>query len=94
MGTNYYAKLHIGKQSAGWRFLWHSIYDERLTSRGAWERFLESCTIEDEYGHEINLSKFLDDVDAHQKLQDPADGSRDTDSHDRQGNSFSSEEFS
>ena len=64
MGTNYYvdgvgpdpdsgeARLHIGKASAGWRFLFHEVtYGDRvLDSARAWYKFLYGREIVDEYG--------------------------------------------
>lgn len=70
MGTNYYAHtsttgtegLHLGKKSAGWDFLFHSIPERGLTTVAAWrEVFTEAGTyILNEYGQEIPVSEFFE----------------------------------
>lgn len=55
-------KLHIGKQSAGWSFLWRGYAKSgshpRLKSTAEWGVFLEGKVICNEYGAEINLDDF------------------------------------
>ena len=78
MGTNYYLRhdicnkcnryeeLHIGKSSHKWKFLFHSIKKEDLTTYDRWVDFLkietenEGAKIFDEYGAEIELKELLD----------------------------------
>lgn len=79
MGTNFYAKtarcescghegrvLHIGKSSAGWAFLFCAYPDLGLTSKKAWESYLQDKDIEDEYGGLKSLSAFTSMVEAKQ----------------------------
>lgn len=70
MGTNYYAHtsasdtegLHIGKVSAGWDFLFHSIPEQGLTSVAAWRALLseEGAHITDEYGQRMSVGEFFE----------------------------------
>lgn len=68
MGTNYYVetnkceccnrsdRLHIGKASEGWSFMFRSHDDVNsyvLKSWHDWKTFLKDKHIVDEYGHEI-----------------------------------------
>lgn len=68
MGTNYYAelnacpcckrgeeRLHIGKSSGGWAFLFAPYPEHGLTSWGAWREFLRDKPIHNEYGNEVTL---------------------------------------
>lgn len=69
MGTNYYAHtsasdaegLHIGKKSAGWDFLFHSIPELGLTTVAAWHKLLvqDGAYITDEYGQRIPVGEFF-----------------------------------
>lgn len=69
MGTNYYAHtspsdtegLHIGKQSAGWDFLFHSIPEKGLITVAAWRDLLsqDGTRIADEYGQSIQVEEFF-----------------------------------
>lgn len=47
--------LHIGKSSAGWKFLFAPYPELGLTSWAAWQAYLRDKTIEDEYGQELSL---------------------------------------
>lgn len=74
MGTNFYAiynkcehcgrsdEMHLGKQSAGWRFTFQSIerYDLKLTTARGWFAFLQQpgTFIEDEYGNKYTFDEF------------------------------------
>lgn len=72
MGTNFYAHtrgndtdpLHIGKRSAGWDFMFHSIPAAGLTSVAAWREFLAQDTVEvrDEYAVPHTLDEFMTTV--------------------------------
>jgi len=67
MGTNYYAEanhcthcnrsdvIHIGKASAGWRFLLH-VTDE-LPDYAAWSPVLREAKITDEYGRSVTADE-------------------------------------
>lgn len=70
MTTNYYAQptavpeaggLHIGQSSAGMDFLWRGHTNLRLTTREAWEKYLDrpEITIVDEYGEKWSIDEFM-----------------------------------
>ena len=89
MGTNYYAvrnkptvchPIHIGRASAGWRFLFHIvdawdnyISNEPLNTFPNWKKFLEEQTangnivIMNEYNEVVSLDDFLTMVETKQK---------------------------
>lgn len=86
MGTNYYVvrrkpsvrePLHIGKSSAGWRFLFHEVnkyndFDDNLEIHTfeQWKDFLENnndILILNEYDEEISVKVFLELVKEKQK---------------------------
>ena len=86
MGTNYYAvkkkptigkPLHIGKSSAGWKFLFQEIYkynsfdwNLEIHNFDQWKDFLENnneIVILNEYDEEISVKDFLDLVEKKQK---------------------------
>lgn len=90
MGTNYYlvknrpsidSGLHIGKSSAGWRFLFHkpSIWeaDKPLNTFEQWRDYLTETTtrqthvIMDEYDEIVSLDDFLELVAIKQKENSP-----------------------
>ncbi len=70
MGTNYYAHtsasdaegLHIGKNSAGWDFLFHAIPEQGLTTVAAWRELLtgDGVRIADEYGQDVAVDEFFE----------------------------------
>jgi hypothetical protein len=83
MGTNYYLhfnkcskcgrydKIHIGKCSAGWKFLFH--YIERLAENvEQWRSFIKTGIIYDEAGNRVSESKFWKMVAQCQKLRSVA----------------------
>ena len=73
MGTNYYmrtdrgTKVHIGKKSCGWQFLWSAHNrlrkgeDEKLFtySKKNWLSYLDDNNISDEYQKPILYKEFL-----------------------------------
>jgi len=88
MGTNYYAvkkkpslyngALHIGKSSAGWKFLFRGYQDEELNygadrlninSIEDWKKYLKenNVVILDEYDREISYDDFFKLVEEKQK---------------------------
>lgn len=91
MGTNYYAvkkkptiasPLHIGKSSAGWKFLFHEVkkywceYDEELEIHTfpQWKKWLEEnigkeYVMLDEYDREISLKDFFELVEEKQRIE-------------------------
>jgi hypothetical protein len=81
MGTNYYLdidvcskcgrpseRLHIGKSSAGWRFLFQFIEDKARTPL-EWQSLIHNNRIMDEYGDEMSEQEFWRMVEAKQTLQ-------------------------
>ncbi|TNC14946.1 hypothetical protein FF100_05060 [Methylobacterium terricola] len=78
MGTNYYVdfkppcpccgeggeKLHIGKSSGGWEFLFAPYPEHGLTSFAAWKDYLKDRTILNEYGDTITLADLINIVEA------------------------------
>ena len=87
MGTNYYAvkikptvamdkEIHIGKSSAGWKFLFHSC--EYFRSFPEVENFLRKNIDEDkkyvlldEYDEPITVNEFLKLVEGKQNIENP-----------------------
>lgn len=94
MGTNYYAKgigcgicdhtggMHIGKSSAGWKFLFHLYRTDYWDLKGEHSRkpnlysdletlkeFLKNKKIMDEYGTEITNDEFFIMVENKQGLK-------------------------
>lgn len=78
MGTNYYLirsecptckrhdKLHIGKSSAGWRFIWHGMPDSDppIVTNKDWIAFLKASVaagdvIRDEYERKYEVDAFV-----------------------------------
>lgn len=69
MSTNYYytwqnngvsTKIHIGKRTAGWVFLFRAYPDQELKSFAQWLHFmaLNDGTIFDEYGSVVDFVDF------------------------------------
>lgn len=93
MGINYYVvkrkptitePLHIGKSSAGWRFLFHEVnkgstdfdYDLEIHTFEQWRDFLKNnkrIVILDEYDQEIKVDKLLKLIEDKQKINNPVD---------------------
>ena len=86
IGTNYYAvkkkptinePLHIGKSSAGWKFLFQEVNkynsfdsDLEIHTFEQWKEFLENnneIVILNEYDEEVSVKDFLDLVEEKQK---------------------------
>lgn len=63
-----YDKLHIGKQSVGWTFLFRSYRELELHSAGQWRELLnkKGSSILDEYGVTITPEDFFAKVEAAQ----------------------------
>lgn len=66
MGTNYYAvapskvMIHLGKQSAGWPFLFRA--HEGWREHEAWKEWVATASsyrLEDEYGRDITLAELI-----------------------------------
>ncbi|MGX7709216.1 hypothetical protein [Methylobacterium sp. Gmos1] len=57
-------KLHIGKSSLGWEFLFVPYPEHGLTSFAAWKEYLQSREIVDEYGRVVSLADFVSLVEA------------------------------
>jgi hypothetical protein len=63
-------KIHIGKSSGGWRFLFNHndwVYFEQNFNSVA--KFINRCKIYTEYGEEISPSRFWHFVDTKQSLK-------------------------
>lgn len=92
MGTNYYVvkkkptidpPLHIGKSSAGWKFLFHEVNkyndfdcDLEIHTFEQWKDFLENnddILILNEYDEEISVKDFLELVKEKQKENNKKD---------------------
>ena len=81
MGTNYYAVkrkpslyngvLHIGKASAGWKFVFEGYDDEEHNIRSVedWKEYLKAndCVILDEYDQEVGFDEFFSYVEKKQE---------------------------
>ena len=113
MGTNYYAvsskptvchPMHIGKSSAGYRFLFHRVNvrdnyfsNDQLNTFPQWKKFLDEQTangnivIMNEYDEVVSLDEFLKMVEIKQKENNPDDF---TYSDNIDGYRFESGEFS
>lgn len=64
-------RVHVGKSSAGWQFLFnHNNWEYFDKSLESLEAFLMACDIEDEYGEPISYKDFWDMVDAKKHLID------------------------
>ena len=92
MGTNYYVvkkkptitpPLHIGKSSAGWKFLFHEVnkyngfdYNLEIHTFEQWKNFLKNnneIIILNEYDEEISINDFFDLVEEKQKESNKED---------------------
>jgi hypothetical protein len=78
MGTNYYLLrftkaqespeyLHLGKQSAGWKFLLHPLPETCVTWRGMKacirQETADGAVIKDEYGNTVTYAEFVELVE-------------------------------
>lgn len=95
MGTNYYTapepackccghapeRLHIGKSSAGWSFLFAPCPELKLTSWRAWKAYLEGREIIDEYGEGHTLEDFSALVEAKVNGRGSAEDTTDPDGY-------------
>ncbi len=64
MGTNYYVKLgndklHIGKKSYGWKFLFQSYPDKLLQNFEDWTALLALNKIYNEYDELVDFADFV-----------------------------------
>lgn len=81
MGTNYYVTIapckccgrgaediHIGKSSAGWKFLFQRHGLLGLTTKAAWVNFLRANkgAIKDEYGERVTAASLISLIEAKQ----------------------------
>jgi len=53
-------KVHLGKRSMGWKFLWNFNDDKYFKDKESLFKFIRSGRIVDEYGNEMNQEKFID----------------------------------
>jgi hypothetical protein len=111
MGTNYYYIvpkcptcgnrdiLHIGKSSAGWKFMFRAHPEKEIKAFRDWVRVLSRGDghIEDEYGRKIEFYEFLRMVyykQEHEPQSHAVANPSDNDYLDGDGFSFSRGEFS
>lgn len=82
LGTNYYAersgeRTHLGKSSAGWKFLFKAVYSDHPRSDALqdWLRLVmtRAIVIRDEYGDLVEKELFLAEVLGKQQLHDHDD---------------------
>lgn len=52
-------KVHLGKRSGGWKFLWDFNNDEYYSNREELFSFIRSGRVVDEYGDEIEVEEFI-----------------------------------
>ena len=53
-------KVHLGKRSMGWKFLWNFNDGKYFKDKESLFKFIRSGRIVDEYGNEMNQEKFID----------------------------------
>lgn len=79
MSTNYYATIdpcshcgraddivHLGKQSAGWKFLFNYNHGEYYTDYDSFVAFIQNNPVHSEYGHIIEPCDLLASIEARQ----------------------------
>jgi hypothetical protein len=54
------AEVHLGKRSAGWKFLWNFHKNKYYSDKESLEAYVRSGRIIDEYGAEISPDEFLE----------------------------------
>lgn len=118
MGTNYYVttrpcnhcarydqKLHIGKSSFGWSFMFRGYKALDLVCWQQWKHYLQDKHIRDEYGREMIYDIFVEMIETykHPDFVNPITQTQNQtalrlnsehDWTDEQGYSFTSQEFS
>jgi hypothetical protein len=52
-------KVHLGKRSMGWKFLWNFNDDKYFKDKESLFKFIRSGRIIDEYGNEMSQEKFI-----------------------------------
>lgn len=55
----YYLEYHIGKNSAGWRFLLQTYPKQDITSLNDWKKLFDENEIYDEYGEKVSKEEML-----------------------------------
>jgi hypothetical protein len=65
-------KQHIGKSSAGWKFLFNKMNDAASCIEG-YKDYLKQFYIEDEYGTEYTFEEFWEKVELKQKWKSASD---------------------
>ncbi len=76
MGTNYFIdygnqKIHIGKKSAGWKFIFHENEELNLHTKKDWINFLKKRKIYDEYYRILSFKSFLEIIEDSQSNKLP-----------------------
>jgi hypothetical protein len=53
-------KVHLGKRSMGWKFLWNFNEDKFFNDKESLFEFIRSGRIIDEYGNELSQDEFIE----------------------------------
>lgn len=53
-------KIHLGKRSSGWKFLWNFNKDKYYKGKESLLEFIRSGRIVDEYSEELDVEEFID----------------------------------
>ena len=53
-------KVHLGKRSMGWKFLWNFNEDKFFNDKESLLEFIRSGRIIDEYGNELIMDEFIE----------------------------------
>ena len=77
-----YKELHVGKSSAGWKFLFNPLHDE-FKSFKDWKKTLDASPnrLFGEYGRNVSLEKFYELVESKQNGWDIKDYRKEYPSH-------------
>lgn len=52
-------KIHLGKRSSGWKFLWNFNDNKYYTNKEELLKFIRSGRVVDEYGDELDTEEFI-----------------------------------
>jgi len=53
-------RVHLGKRSVGWKFLWNFNKNEHYSNKEELLEFIRSGRVVDEYGQEIHVEEFIE----------------------------------
>lgn len=74
---NQFERIHVGKRSAGWRFLFNHNDWEYYNSIQELKDWTRTVQLETEYGELLTWEDFWEDVEACQQTQKPHSGTYD-----------------